>query len=39
MITYYDHVSGRSRVKSRYKYAALALCLGFVAGALTSRLL
>lgn len=39
MITYYDNVSGRSRVKRRYKYAAIALCLGFIAGALLGHLL
>ena len=31
-LRYYDHIHGRERIKSRYKWAALAFALGMIVG-------
>jgi hypothetical protein len=38
MFTYYDKIDQKPRLKLRYKYAAMALGLGFMTGALVAKL-
>jgi hypothetical protein len=39
MLTYYDHILGRSRLKRRYKYSALAFVAGAMVGAVLAAIL